>query len=205
MRKLLFGASALILMVSCSGNGTTEKNNEDSTHIADSISQVEAAKEAGHQDSTIQADSNATMDPEAEKKVPELKVSAFYKKVNSDQYSILSLKNIKQYLTDAGFTLKEKGTEKVTTGPYDEVVRYPEWTYENGSLEVEIVTYPNGSEVYYIDFEFADKASADEFIKNAKADGFQKESYGLCKGNLVPLILTQKGKEVKLNALRDED
>lgn len=205
MKKLLLGAVALLLMASCSGNGTSEKAKEDSTRITDSIAPVEAAHQTGLQDSATQADSTATVTSEAEKKAPELNVSAFYKKIGSGQYSILSLKNVKQCLTDAGFTLKEKGTEKVTYGPYDEVARYPEWTYENGSLEVEIVTYPNGSEVYYIDFEFADKASADEFIKNAKTDGFKKESYGLCKGTMVPLILIQKGKEVKLSALRDED
>lgn len=199
MKKLLFVSVVALLMVSCSGNGSTEKTNEDSVNISDSIVQVEADKLAVHQDSAIQADSTATV-------APELKVSAFYKKVGSGQYGLLSLKNVKQCLTDAGFTLKEKGTEKVTRGPYDdEVARYPEWTYENGSLEVEIVTYPRGSEVYYIDFEFEDKASADEFIKNAKANGFKKESYGLCKGNEVPLILIQKGKKVKLSALRDED
>lgn len=205
MKKLLFGAAMMLLVASCSGNGTHETTIEDSTGIDDSIAQVEVAKQTV-QDSATQADSTATIAPEAQKNALELNVSAFYKKVGSGQYSFLSLKNIKQCLNNAGFTLKEKGTEKVIGGPYDdEVARYPEWTYENGSLEVEIVTYPNGSEVYYIDFEFEDKASADEFIKNAKADGFKKESYGLCKGTLVPLILIQKGKEVKLSALRDED
>lgn len=196
MKKLLLGASALLLMASCSGNGASEKANDDSVRMADSIAQVEVV---------TQADSTAIEAPEAEK-APELNVSAFYKKAGSGQYSILSLKKVQECLTNAGFTLKEKGTEKVTRGPYDdEVARYPEWTYENGSLEVEIVTYPRGSEVYYIDFEFEDKASADEFIKNAKADGFKKESDGLYKGQIIPLILMQKGKEVKLSALRDED
>lgn len=50
MKKLLFGAAALILMASCSGNGTSsEKDTEDSTRIADSIAQVEAAKAAAEQ------------------------------------------------------------------------------------------------------------------------------------------------------------
>lgn len=205
MKKLLLGASALFFMVSCSGNSTTEKTNEDSVSISDSIAQAEVAKQADHQDSVTQADSTAAMAPEAEKKAPELNVTAFYKKVDSGHYSFLSLKKVQKCLTDAGFTLKEKGTEKVTRGPDSDVVKYPEWTYENGSLEVEIVTYPNESDVYYIDFEFADKASADEFVKNAKANGFKKESYGLCKGDIIPLIIIQKGKEVKLSALRDED
>ena len=49
MKKLLFGAVALLLMASCSGNGTTEKANDDSARIADSIAQVEAAKAAAEQ------------------------------------------------------------------------------------------------------------------------------------------------------------
>ena len=49
MKKLLFGAVALFLMASCSGNGTKEKTNEDSTHIADSIAQVEAVQAAVEQ------------------------------------------------------------------------------------------------------------------------------------------------------------
>lgn len=58
MKKILFGATALILMVSCSGNGTSyEKARQDSIRIADSIAQVEAAKaiaEQARQDSIRQ-------------------------------------------------------------------------------------------------------------------------------------------------------
>ena len=96
MKKSLLGAAALLLMVSCSGNSTTEKTNEDSVDLSDSIAQVEAAKQAGHQDSAIQADSSATMAPEAEKKVPELKVSAFYKKEGSGEYSFYSFLSMKK-------------------------------------------------------------------------------------------------------------
>ena len=46
MKKVLFGAAALLLMASCSGNGTKEKAKEDSIRIADSITQVEAAQGA---------------------------------------------------------------------------------------------------------------------------------------------------------------
>lgn len=49
MKKLLLGAAVLLLMVSCSENGTTEKTKEDSERIADSIAQVEAAKVAAEQ------------------------------------------------------------------------------------------------------------------------------------------------------------
>lgn len=46
MKKFLFGAAALLLMASCSGNGTSEKKTEDSTRIADSIAQVETTRQA---------------------------------------------------------------------------------------------------------------------------------------------------------------
>lgn len=46
MKKLLFGAVALFLMISCTGKGSSEKAKEDSARIADSIANVEAAKVA---------------------------------------------------------------------------------------------------------------------------------------------------------------
>ena len=49
MKKLLFGAVALLLMANCSGNGAKEKVNEDSLRAADSIAQVETAKVAAEQ------------------------------------------------------------------------------------------------------------------------------------------------------------
>ena len=49
MKKLLFGAAALLLMDSCSGNGTAEKAKDDSASVADSIAKVEAAKAAAEQ------------------------------------------------------------------------------------------------------------------------------------------------------------
>ena len=54
MKKLLFGAVVLLLMVSCSGNGTTEKAQEDSKRLADSIAQVKAAAEQARLDSIRQ-------------------------------------------------------------------------------------------------------------------------------------------------------
>lgn len=67
MKKLLFGAAALLLIVSCSGNGASEKANDDSARISDSIAQVEAAKAAAEQarldslrqDSIAQAEESA--------------------------------------------------------------------------------------------------------------------------------------------------
>ena len=49
MKKLFFGAAALLLMASCSGNGASKKANDDSARIADSIAQVETAKVTSEQ------------------------------------------------------------------------------------------------------------------------------------------------------------
>ena len=49
MKKLLFFAMSLILMAGCSGNGASEKANEDSVRIADSIAKVEAAQAVAEQ------------------------------------------------------------------------------------------------------------------------------------------------------------
>lgn len=49
MKKIFFGAVMMLLMASCSGNGTTKKASDDSARIADSIAQVEAAKAAAEQ------------------------------------------------------------------------------------------------------------------------------------------------------------
>ena len=67
MKNLLLGAAALFLMASCSGNGTTEKTNEDSTRIADSIAQVEAAQAAAEQarQDSIRQDSIAKAEAQA--------------------------------------------------------------------------------------------------------------------------------------------
>ena len=67
MKKSLLGAAALLLMVSCASNGTSEKAKEDSIRIADSIAQVEAAKASAeqarldslHQDSIAKAEESA--------------------------------------------------------------------------------------------------------------------------------------------------
>ena len=70
MKKLLFGAAAIMLMVSCSGNGASEKAQEDSTRITDSIAQQEAAlatdgqvrQDSLRQDSIAKAEAAAQYD-----------------------------------------------------------------------------------------------------------------------------------------------
>lgn len=49
MKKILFGATALLLLGACSGNGTTEKAREDFTRVADSKGPVESTEAAVEQ------------------------------------------------------------------------------------------------------------------------------------------------------------
>ena len=65
MKKLLLGATVLLLMAGCSGHGTAEKTKEDSTRIADSIAQVEAANEQARLDS-LRQDSIAKVEKAAQ-------------------------------------------------------------------------------------------------------------------------------------------
>lgn len=46
MKKLLLGAVALFLTASCSANGSSEKEREDSIRTVDSLAKVEAARQA---------------------------------------------------------------------------------------------------------------------------------------------------------------
>lgn len=49
MRKLIFGSAILFLLANCSSNGASEKSNEDSSSITDSIAKGEAAKDTTEQ------------------------------------------------------------------------------------------------------------------------------------------------------------
>ena len=95
MKKLLFGVAALLLMASCSGNGTTEKASDDSARIADSIAQVETAKAAAEQarlDSIRQDSINESM----EKAELETSVSTFI----TDLYAVVFNKNFYDITTE---------------------------------------------------------------------------------------------------------
>ena len=94
MKKLLFGISALLLLASCSGNGASEKAREDSTRIADSIAQVEAAKVAAEQArlDSIRADS-----------IKQAEADAFYNKLPDPKKIVWDVK-AGNYLKKLGFS-----------------------------------------------------------------------------------------------------
>ena len=61
MKKLLFGTAVVLLMASCSGNNASDKANDDSARIVDSIAQIEETKAAAEQarEDSIRQDSIA--------------------------------------------------------------------------------------------------------------------------------------------------
>ena len=104
MKKLLFGAAALLLMASCSGNRTTEKASDDSARIADSIAQVETAKAEQTRLDSIRTDSLKHEEEEL-----------FYNSLpNIKKLAVSDNKKETKYLHSLGFkgAFKEKGMEE---------------------------------------------------------------------------------------------
>ena len=135
MKKLLFGAAALLVMVMASCNGASEKAREDSIRIADSIAQIEAAKAAAEQ---------ARLDSIRQDSIQ-----------NAEEFSrvVKALENLPNekdkivgYLTALGF----KGSKKTSTRTQD---------YIGSEIEVEVEKYHytftlgDKSITYSMDFE----------------------------------------------------
>ena len=63
MKKILFGAVVVLLMVNCSGKGASENAREESARLADSIALVEAAAaDSVRQDSIAKVEAAAKYD-----------------------------------------------------------------------------------------------------------------------------------------------
>ena len=113
MKKLLFGVTALLLMTSCSGNGTTEKASDDSARIADSIAQVENAKAAAEQ---ARLDS-IRQDSIRQDSIKKAEADAFYNKL-PDPKKIVWDVNAGKYLKKLGFSGSSHGDEENAEGTY---------------------------------------------------------------------------------------
>ena len=112
MKKLLFGTAALLLMASCSGTGTSEKTREDSTHIADSIAQVEAIRQA--EEAAQVAAEQAHLDSIRQDSIVQ------EEKMKLGQLSFISHKgDWKKILPKFGFKLTSKKTH-IKPSDYDE-------------------------------------------------------------------------------------
>lgn len=179
MKKFLLGAAALFLLVNCAGKGASEKDQEESDRIADSIAQVEAERAAAEQarqdsirqDSIQKAEEFAAV-VKALEKLPE----------NRDR--------IPSYLKSLGF----EGSKKTSTKTDDylgsqieiEVEKYY-YTLTMGdkriiySFEIEeTLAYGNSTEKITIE---GDEEALDNFYRFAKRKNVQAEVTK--KGNTV--------------------
>ena len=198
MKKLLFGAAALLLMASCSGNTTKEKAKEDSIRIADSIAQVEAAKAAAEQArmDSIRQDSinNATAGLTFQMFCKPEKVEG----VNLQ--SFLSLKQITANLEKIDFSLTK--TQKKKDKDYD-------WTPDNPTYYTKTITTfakPIGNNITTVKLEGADGYVSKAIIEFPKPDDVS-EFKGTVKGKLKDtdiywheMYIKYKGNTVEIEA-----
>lgn len=160
MKKLLFGVAMMLLVASCSGNGASEKEREDSVHFADSIAQVEAAKavaEQARRDSlgqdSITQEINMRLKPE----------------VFRDYYNE---KKMKKDLSALGFKLlkEEYEHEEEWDGYWAKYKR----TLNGRTIEIEYgYATSNGGSI-----KFSDKNDLEQFKKDLLNSGFKKDEYG---------------------------
>ena len=113
MKKLLFGAAALLMMTSCSGNGGSDKANEESAQAGDSITQVEATQKA--EDATNVAAEQARLDSLRADSIQKAEAESFYNSLpDIKKLTIADHKKETNYLRSLGFkgSFKEKGMEE---------------------------------------------------------------------------------------------
>ena len=175
MKKLLFGAAALLLMASCSGNRTTEKASDDSARTADSIAQVETAKAAAEQ---------ARLDSLRTDSIKHEEEKLFYNSLpNIKKLAVSDHKKVTKYLHSLGFkgAFKEKGMEEDWRADGT-------FTLEKGQRKCIVKAHIDG---YYQDCSITitgDDEAKEKFYKEAKK--ITRTTYGSpirtkLKGNTI--------------------
>ena len=167
MKKLLLGALALFLMASCSGNGSSEKEREDSIPKVDSLAQMEATRQT---EETAQAAAElARIDSLRQDSINQeikmrLKPTLFNDFFNE--------KRMKKNLRAIGFKLVDEEFEK-----YEEFDSY--WakykrTLNGRTIEVEFgYDTSNGGSI-----KFSDKNDFAQFKTDLLNSGFKKDEFG---------------------------
>ena len=164
MKKLLLEASALILMASCAGNGASEKANEDSARIADSIAQVEATQAAAEQArlDSIRQDSIA--------KEEEMRITpTVFWSIGGNVKT--SDRNLKKY----GFKKIKEIKTPIDPGNdfYEETIIY------RRSFNGRKVDYENSCGDCCVEtMTFYDKADLDAFIEELEKSGYKNNGKG---------------------------
>lgn len=152
MKKLLYGAVALLLTASCAGN-KAEKENEESIRQADSIAAIEARQEAQAAAEQARLDS-LRQDSIAKAEKASANIPTFNE--------IMNCSNLAKMFKSHGFKTSVKKVYNEAYETYDEDVTA---TYSEGNLYCKYITDGYGLE-YTIK---GNDELLDKFLKDAKA------------------------------------
>lgn len=163
MKKLLFGATALLVMTSCSGNGSSDKSSDDATFRADSIAKVEAAKAAAEQ---------ARLDSLRTDSINKAEAESFYNSLPKlKKLATFDEKKVTKYLHSLGFN----GTFKVE-GMEEDWRANGIFTLERGERKCVVKAHISG---YFEDYDITitgDAEAVDRYYKECKK--VTRTSYG---------------------------
>lgn len=193
MKKLLFGAAVLFLMTGCSGNGASEKANEDPSPNPDTIVQEETAIDTAKQENYgIQNEKQDTLQNSQDdlKQINEENDSKKILAALPDPKRLLREPNPSKYLRSLGF----KGSYK--TEPTVDGDRYVgKYSFEAGNKSI-TVRWENlmGSDEWDVTIMNDDKALEDYYSKAKKQQG---------RGEYWEIVVKKKGNTVKMYSNSD--
>ena len=170
MKKVLVGETALLLMASCVGNDSSEKAKEDSTRIADSIAQVDAARQA--EEAAQAAAERVRLDSirqDSIAKEEEMRINTNVFWTVGDVKT--SDRNLKKY----GF----KKIKEIKTPIDPEMDFYEETTIYRRTFNGRKVDYESSCGGCCVEtMTFYDKADLDAFIEELEKSGYKNNGKG---------------------------
>ena len=204
MKKLLFGTAALLLMASCSGNGTSEKTREDSTHITDSIAQVETARQAEEAAMTtaeqVHLDSIRQDSINRIEKLNKFNLKPFIDKWEDGSY-LKDFKEIKSFLTKEGFKIASKKKERIYyESDGEENYWMPDvYTFINSEIEIKVFSNCNDCPVQDIHVIIATDEIKENILSNTVRGMYKKGSvYYSSNSEATDVMISTKGKTIFL-------
>ena len=168
IKKVLFGAVALILMASCSGNGNKQLKAPQ-TLASDSVTQAESAAEQARRDS-IRQDSIRNAEFEA------FNINLFVSPFREEGFKgkgmeIKSDKQISKALTNLGFSEnKSVRTRYEEICGNDETWKSTKYTYSKAIGDKTIIVESEDE----VEIIFPDSELKDKFMKSAIKAGYKK-------------------------------
>ena len=186
MKKLLFGAAALLMMASCAGKEGAEKANDESAEAGDSITQVETAQKAeeaakaeadiARQDSITSIEIAKQYSKALELNLNKGKKKETYKGDNQSagiHWPLIVKNNTDITLTPDDYTITYVGHDEIQDDegylvPYDkkETLKVPE--LKPHSTETVILSVPAGKYFTISNPKIKLRISKEEFIKRYK-------------------------------------